>query len=287
MESNRLSAENVELSSDEPGFTVKIISDNNTDEKCVIPMDYTVAQLKSILKDGNVTLSSYGVTYDDRQNLKTIMNQNPEGILFATIPAMSKKSTARDLFYSQDNLRIQRVTNEVLKMHWETFHHVTCGLFGYVAWTMSGEQYQSVQTPSRTDVEKRIEELKSGKFDLKNDINTILTWDRMSGDCLSSHISLLAKLKSERSLGSVRWEMLSGDGHAFLTGVNVDGCLFLVDVGIMRECVRFERDSTKTVIPLLGVVNSRNSEATSFRVQRAENNTPTIYFRVTTISNLN
>ena len=265
-------------------LNLSVQCEDNKREDISIPINSTISDLIHKIcpsNEGNIDIEAYGVSYTRHDRLSSILEHNPRRTLLVSTIAGRHRDTPRDIAAAADDLLVQRNINELIAKHWEKYNHHTCTLFSFMAAILTKERKTGIELPSYNDIETKLMTIKQNPEVFFNQLDQMIRWDTTGGDCSTSHIELKRMLQSDSNVRVVQWTLRSAHGeHTCLTGVSITGSLFLVDVGIMRTCLRFDGMGVSHVIPTIGVQNSRKAMVAEFQIVLSHGQLPSVKYKI-------
>ena len=93
----------------------------------------------------------------------------------------------------------------------------------------------------------------------------MVKWDITGGDCTASHIRLKSLLETDECTRHAKWDLLcAANVHTFLCGISLTGSLFVIDIGVLKECRRVDRITTTVLTPRIGFMHSNPAKIEVF-----------------------
>jgi hypothetical protein len=103
------------------------------------------------------------------------------------------------------------------------------------------------------DVEAKLTVIKQNPAVFFDSIDQIVRWDATGCDCSTRQIGLKEIQIYYSDARATQWSMRSAQReHTCLIWVSLTGPLFLVDVGVIRTCMRFDGTGVSHVILTIG-----------------------------------
>lgn len=111
------------------------VSEENSKETCHVSPDSSVADLLDQLVPGHAqqyVIEAFGKVYREELKVSDIVKANNSSTFLLSSSARPHP-VKRDHFAGASDEKLERRTNEIIKMHWNTFNHNTVNLFAYAA----------------------------------------------------------------------------------------------------------------------------------------------------------
>lgn len=255
---------------------VQIVYEDDTDEWITLPADaviYDILTYVSPTHPNNYEVASYGISLANTIPVADIVNANPTPIFFISIQN-NKNTTRRDEAYKDREEAIRMAVDVRMTEHWSTYNHHTTGLFSFTAEPLirTTDNNRVYPTYSKVVDSVNLTRHKPQTFG-DNKVEEMLYWDRSGGDCTTSHAQLKQILEEDKKTWEVKWTMRYANKlHTCLTGVAPNGTLFLLDVGVLKNCRTIGMSQRKTIIKA-----SKEDKAAEFHVLVPEG---TVYYKV-------
>ena len=106
--------------------------------------------------------------------------------------------------------------------------------------------------------------------------------DLIAGDCTASQAKFMKLAESDAQMKTLKWSYLVGGYHTVLSALSVDSCLWIVDVGSNRHCLRFNGKYNQCVIstPFLGAAITPERNQATWKVRKEEKEEGKVWFKV-------
>lgn len=222
-------------------------------------------------------LTSFSITHGDNTTLGELVSSDATVELFVDgedTPTTSQRAVE----YEEINNSLEQQLNERIKTAWEQFEHCTCNLLAYVS------QAYPEGTPDLFNVcLRRIDDIQKNPSTVSNTAEQIISYDDACGDCSAFRYKFVNDIRQVQSLARLQYSFHVGHQHTMLTATNIDGTLFLVDIGINRHVMRFSPYHPVSIrLPIFGGKFGDVDTSTShvWRVERLNDGSWKVEYKV-------